>query len=160
VDIIDLEVSLPTSLLRVLLRNPLGKDPCPSLEAIVGGFERIRKHRAHIIKKIRQESAVKKYELYCFTKLFHDRCENLLIAKKVGDRLAIFHDDLFAKSCELPTKKEIEDQVSQVITADLIESAIASEAVPASASPKLEIWQGMTLSEAIEMHSKGLTPLT
>ncbi len=47
--LIDLEVPLLTSLLRVLVRNPFGKEPCVELSAILDGYKKIREDRLRLI---------------------------------------------------------------------------------------------------------------
>ena len=62
--LVDIDVSILSSINRVLTRDPRGEDPCPSLKAIKDGYIGIRSERAGVMDLIKREDIVKEYFLY------------------------------------------------------------------------------------------------
>jgi hypothetical protein len=115
----DYEVPLTTSLLRVLTRDRYGKDPCPTLEAIVDGYIRLRKDRAEVIKKIKDAGYVESYHLF-----FKKGSKRVVVAVKKEGEFKILNEALYNESLREPSKEEIEGVVKQVISLESICQAI------------------------------------
>lgn len=142
-EIKDFEVPLSTSLLRALTRDPYGKDPCSSLEIIIDGFVRLRRDRATIIARIKDDKAVTNYEL-----CFKQGSSRILVAHKKDSEFKIFDQALYDECMRVPSKDEINQLINQIITPDLIQQAISDGDIYSHQSVTLEPFLGKTLAEA------------
>lgn len=148
--LIDIDVSLLTSLNRVLTREPFGAEPCPSLEAIIDGFIRIRRRRAGIIERIIKEEIVTEYELYSGSR-------QRLVAVKTNNVFMQIHPELFNKCLKEPMPEEIDEMLKRVIDDAYIDRAIARGDIYEDQKNCLEKWRGRTIKQAVEGHVRGMS---
>ena len=140
----DYDVPLFTSLNRVLKRNPRGKEPCPSLDPIVMGFQKIRENRREVIRLIEQEELVKEYHLHYLGKK---------VASKVDGEFRILDEELFEECLQVPTGDEIEAMLDRVIDDSYIQEARARRDLRVEELECLVRWKGETVRNAIERHA-------
>lgn len=150
--ITDFEVSLSTSLMRVLARPVYGEDPCPSLEPIVSGYIQLRQYRHEIIDRIKNNATVTDYQLL----YKNSNGDVILVARKKEGIFEILDDNLFAESLHVPLNEEIVKQVDQIITPQLIEKAIAEKDIRENQRIQVERWIGYSLADAINLHAAGV----
>ncbi len=146
----DYEVPLDTSLLRVLTRPTYGKDPCPSLEAIVDGYIRLRRERATVIDLIKKDKNVIHYEL-----LFKQGSTHILVAQKKEGEFKILNEKLFNECLNLPSKDEINFLVNQIITPKLILTAIDDHVIYPHQFLSLLPFLGKSLGDSVTRHAEG-----
>lgn len=149
--LVDLDVPLEISILRVLCRDPYGKEPCPPLSAIVQGFLQLRAYRAGIIQ-IAKGPHISKYELF-FTDELGKRT---LVAEKRESVFKVLDDVLFAESQRIPSEGETRRILKKLITSELIESSVQKRVVTEIQKKMLEKWGGKTLAHALSIHVKGV----
>lgn len=147
---IDLDVPLRTSLIRNLLRNPFGKDPCVVLEAVTSGFMQIRCYRAKMMETLRTEPQIKKYKLYHTD----EYGKKQLVAKKENGVFEILSQVGFKECMRIPSTEEIEKVAKQEITPEFVDSVVGKD-IPVEQKPMLERWLGFTLEEALKRRVNG-----
>lgn len=109
-------VPLETSLIRVPVRDPYGKNPCPPLWDIIKGYKDSILCSKEIIRQEaeRKSSTIKFFKLYNinFFKLFNTdsagvRC---IVAEKRDNVLTVFSQAQLDACTQLPLEKDIESQ--------------------------------------------------
>jgi len=155
----DFDISLTTSITRILARPLYGEDPCPAYEALIDGFLSARRYRAQAVQLALKENTIARYELYATSR-------HRLIAHKASgedcpfgsgspNSLCIHDLYLFEESLREPTYQEIESELSQVINETFISEAIARGNIAAEQRQSIEKWRGMSLKTAIQLHVQG-----
>jgi len=144
----DFDIPLSTGIYRILARPKYSEEPCPEYEALIDGFLFLRHYRNHVLELVLKEEAIGKYELYSTT-------EQKLAAQKIDGGLYILDPDLFAECLKVPTFQEIEDELSQLISDESIDEAIANGVISPDQRALLEPWRGMTLKKAVQIHVIG-----
>ena len=142
----DIDVPLETSLLRVLLRSVLGKDPCPALNVIVDGFILMRKERNQIIARVRSENSVKKYTL-----LSNDQTT----AVKNSSSFTVNNCILYKEALRVPSTEEIQTVITKPITDELIKTALSKDIIQETDIGNLKKWIGKSLGQAVSEHAQG-----
>lgn len=154
----DFDISLTTSLIRILTRPLHGEDPCPDFEALVNGFISARRYRAQVASLAMQEKAITKYELYATSQqclVAEKNRENCSFKQDCEEFLSIYDPQLFEECLKEPTYQEIEKDFSQIIDDSFITEAISRGDICYEQCETLEKWKGMTLKEAIKLHVQG-----
>ncbi len=147
--LIDMDAPLLTSIHRMLIRDPFGKDPCVVLEAVIQGAVRMRENRLSIIEEVKKESLIKRYQLY------HSGAtgSTQLVAEKKKGTFKILMKESFKECVRPPSKEEIQQQIQQIISTEHIDLAIARLDIPCHQRPLLEKWKGKTIEEAMQKHA-------
>ncbi len=140
----DFDVPLVTTLVRVLNRNPRGKDPIPSLQVMVDGFKALRRKRAKVVKALEAEEVVEGYVLYF---------QGKIVGKKKNGKM-IQIDPLGYKKCfQIPSDNEIEDCLESIIDNDFIDKASERNDLRSNDYAFLDTWKGKSLREALQRHA-------
>lgn len=146
--ILDIDAPLLTSINHVFLREAFGVDPCVILFAIKDGFVEARKMRREVIEIIKNDKQVDYYKLYAFD----SAGKRHTVAEKSNDTFRVYSEELLKESCTVPSSKDIEDQLKQVITEEYVDQAIAKGDIPREKRHVLDRWIGHTIEKAIELH--------
>lgn len=139
----DMDVPLLTTLNRVLLRNPNGEDPIPTLEAIVSGFLKIRANREEVIRCMTEEQIVAEYHLYHLGKK---------VAVKEKGEFKVLEFLAYQQCLYCPSEKEVEKDLNRVIDDSYIDEAIARGDIRSEERKSLEKWKVKTVQAAVEIH--------
>ncbi len=140
----DVDVPLPASFIRMLTRDPGGRDPCQDVAPIVDGFKRTRKHRNEVIECIKENKQVEEYYLtYLGEK----------VAEKVNGTFKILDHDLYQKCLDVPDASKIEAILDHVIDDAYIQGAVEEGYLQHEKLSCLDVWKGKTIREAIESHA-------
>lgn len=140
----DFDVPLLTTLNRVLLRDPQGEDPIPSLGPMVDGFTRIRSQREMILKAVEEEATVEKYDLYYMGEL---------VCQKENEKLEILNPQKYQLCLHNPSANEIEEDLNRTINEDYILEAAKRGDFTEHGELALRKWMGKTLRQALEEHA-------
>jgi ankyrin repeat protein len=154
--LLDVDAPLEASILRVLTRDPYGKDPCVPLQAVIDGFVEIRANRGVFIDRIQADSTIKTYKLYCTD----EKGQKVLAAKKTKNAFAVLNKEILINSLKKPSTQAIKQTIKTIITPELIERAIAAKMVSQSKRKCLERWNGKTLAHAMARHVRGVVAST
>lgn len=141
----DLDVPLITTFNRVLKRDPKGKDPIATIEAMTSGFKEIRQHRFKVIEYAENEDVIEEYNLYSAGKK--------VAAKTAAGEIEILDPD-YLDCFKIPSDKEINDVLDQPIDGTYIRNAILRGDIKEDETAFLEYWQGKTVRFALETHAK------
>lgn len=154
VEILDLDVPLEISLLRVLFRDPEGEDPCVPFNSVMDGFTGIRKFRRGLIQTVKHEPRIKYY-------LLAESGERPIepIAEK-SDGEYVIKNDVLAEECVIVDQGEVDELKEKVIDDRYITYVIRGllRDYPVEEKPRiLEIMKnnrGKTLAEALDFQAK------
>ena len=144
VKLIDLDVPLPLSLVRSLVRDPFGKDACVPPDAVEWGYLKIRAEREALITCVRDNPSVTSYKLY------HGQT---LVAEKKGNGFHIYSGELYEESLRIPAQEEIEACLKTVIDDAFLDKAILQSQIYPSQREALAKWRGKTVGEALKAHA-------
>ncbi len=145
VSIKDYDVPLITSLVRVLVREPREKDPCPPLGVIVDGYKEIRKNRQEIINCLITETLLNSYRLY-------DQGREIAFIE--NGKLTIYDTEAFAKCVRESTDEEIKETLDRVISKELIKEAVENKYIYVHQADRLNKWIGTTIAHAVNQQSE------
>ena len=140
----DLDAPLLTSLNRMFLRDPRGKDPCQNLDPIVSGFKLSRENRKKLISYIKDKKLVKEYYLYYLGER---------VAVKEKGKFTVLNEKLYQECLRIPTDSEIEKDLNRVIDDHYIKEACERGDLEPEELCYLERWKGETIGKAIEIHA-------
>ncbi|MCP3097368.1 hypothetical protein LZ198_00620 [Myxococcus sp. K15C18031901] len=164
VKIVDLEVPLETSSVRVLMRNPGTPDPLVPFGAVEGGFKGVRHNRASLLlgRPGEFEGVIENEKITDYKLLVTDeRGKQVLVAEKrdgkwfapdTEEKRALFNRAVF----ETPAA-EAERVKNTVIDEAFIERQVGAISNPDFASKvgaRLTEYKGRTLGEALDEHAK------
>ena len=152
--LIDLETPLSFSLLRVLTRDPFGKDPCPPLLDIIKGYKDSILYRKNLLNKVAKDPSLQYFKLYCQDK---DGSRHL-VAEKRQDMFKVHSEEILQKCLQLPSEEDIDKVLTQKISFEAINIAIQNKVIPEQYRSSLEPWNGIPLGKAVEMHIMGVQP--
>lgn len=144
----DFDIPLSACFYRILARPLHGAEPCPEYEALIDGYLSLRRYRKQVLDIVIKEDGVSKYELYATT-------QQRLIAYKIGQRLCILEQELFAESMREPDLTEIEEELSEVIDDVSIANAVTNGFITKEQRGLIEQCKGMTLKKALQLHVQG-----
>ncbi|MCE9666392.1 hypothetical protein LY474_01085 [Myxococcus stipitatus] len=164
VKIVDLEVPLETSSVRVLMRNPGTADPLVPFGAVEGGFKGVRQNRAELLygrpgefKGVIENEKITDYKLL----VTDESGKQVLVAEKRGGQW--FGPDtpqkeaLFKRAVLDSPATEADRVKNTVIDDAFIERQVGAITHPdfaAKLRARLTEYKGKTLGEALDEHSK------
>ncbi|WP_147446408.1 XopAJ/AvrRxo1 family type III secretion system effector zeta toxin [Corallococcus sp. CA047B] len=164
VKIVDLEVPLETSSVRVLMRNPGTADPLVPFDAVEGGFKGVRQNRAELLagrpgefKGVIENEKITDYKLL----VTDSSGKQVLVAEKRGGTW--FGPDtpekqaLFNKAVTENPAAEADRVKNTIIDDAFIDRQVGGITNPDFAQKmraRLTEYKGKTLGEALEQHSK------
>ncbi|HZI11291.1 MAG TPA: XopAJ/AvrRxo1 family type III secretion system effector zeta toxin [Myxococcus sp.] len=155
--LIDLDVPLETSSVRVLMRNPGTADPLVPFGAIAQGFEGVRTHRQSLIDEVRKNPQITDYKLF----VADETGKQVLVAeKKAGKWMGPDTDAkqrLYERAIVGDAATETARVKNTVIDDAFIErqvSGISSPDFAAKMRARLTEYKGKTLGQALDDHSK------
>lgn len=155
----DFDISLTSSLTRILARPLHGESPCPEYEALIDGFRCVRRYRAQVLALAIKESFIAKYELYATSKqrmiVHKTNDEPCPLCTSRTETLCIHDLNLYDECLKEPDNQTIEEEVSQVIDDSFIAQAIIQGDISFEQREMLEKWRGLTLKESIQRHVQG-----
>lgn len=148
VTLIDIDVTLITSILRVLAtRSSKGGLACPDEKSMRKGYREIKLYRSSLLKRVQSEKIIDYYNLFCLSKgVTH------LVAKKRGEVFTVLSPKLLDLCCKVPSDDELNRQGEQIVTSELIDEAVANKIISEHSKVALMKWKGMTVSQALEKH--------
>lgn len=141
----DLDVPLITTFNRVLKRDPKGKDPIPTIEAMASGFKQIRQYRSEVIKYVENESTVEEYNLFYSGKK--------VATKTATGKIEILDPD-YLNCFKIPSDVEMEKTLDRMIDDEYIKEAIIRGDIKEEEGTSLEYWKGKTVRFALDAHAK------
>lgn len=146
--LIDFQVPLIASLLRMLCRDKNDESPQTNLSAIIEGYIQLIKNRLSIVRHTLDETAVIKYEL------IHGSANSYrTIANKTRNgNLEIRDAKKWKKATTTPSKSEIEKKLNTIIDDRLINRFIGNGYINEVEKVKLIQWRGISLREAVFCH--------
>lgn len=147
--IVDIDVPLKTSIIRVLVRHRFGPDPCVPLRAIIDGFVQTRQSRQKMIEQIKTSKQIDHYQLHHWDKDGH----RTLVAEKTKEAFKIFSENAYTECVRVPMTDEITNTITQLITQTYIDDAIVRSIIYPAQKKQLESWLGLTLFQAMEQHT-------
>lgn len=156
VKILDVDVPLETSLIRVLGRKIGGKDPTVPFDAVTEGFEGVRQNRAALIEQVINNPKIKDYALY----VTDESGASIKAAQKVNGEFMVIEgqENAFQRATSKNTESTVVQMASTVIDEAYIEGVINS--TPEVMQPKirtsLERYKGRTMKEALDLHAQKL----
>lgn len=149
VSLIDIEVSLTTSLLRVLvMRDPVKEPACVDPLTVAKGYREIKLNRLNMISHVKREKVIDYYDLFYTDSIGKTH----LVAKKRGAVFTIRSRDQFVECCRVPCDEEVHKQMHQIITSEFIEQSIARKDIPEQRRLQLTRWKGTSIFQALEQH--------
>jgi len=166
VKIVDLDVPAELSAARVLTREPHGNAPLVPWDngGVAKGFEGVRSNRGEMIfgkdgtSGIARDARVTDYELW----VANDAGQPVRVAAKkngewIGPKTAE-EQRLFDRATEKVTKEGIEAASKQLIDGAWIDKMVSTfpPARQEQVRRQLEAYKGMSVTEALEKHSKRL----
>lgn len=152
--LLDIEAPLISSLNRVLVRDPFGIDPCPTLADIIKGYKESISYRKRFLEMVRKKTQIKYFKLY------HKDPAGLqrLVVEKVDDKFQVYSPELLNVCCKVPDSMEIDRLLNEPITAQYVEEALLRGDIAAESRPLLACWQGVSIGKAVELHALGIPP--
>ncbi len=163
VKILDVDVPLELSLVRVIGRRVDGNAPTVPFDAIAEGFRDIRKSRAQLLQRAKEESGITEYVLMAAG----EDGRSVEVARKVGEgeiSIPEATNDLFQQTVDSQTIEQTIQQLAEtVITEEYIDSYIKraysdsptgsyAQATRDSLAPHM----GKTLKQALDERSMQL----
>ncbi|MBZ4422783.1 XopAJ/AvrRxo1 family type III secretion system effector zeta toxin [Myxococcus sp. RHSTA-1-4] len=164
--LIDIDVSLETSAVRVLMRNPGSADPLVPFDPVAQGFLGIRQNRKVLIegepppgfRGVKNDPRVSDYELY----VTNAQGQSVLVASKRNGTWVPpqteAEAELFEQAVRNPASLEAQAR-AQVIDDAFIQRMTASISDPGykeAVKKRLLEYRGKTLKDALDAHSKRL----
>lgn len=154
VRILDVDVPLETSLIRVLGRKIGGEDPIVPFEAIAEGYEGVRQNRAALIEQVINNPKIKDYVLYATD----ESGISVKVAQKVNGEFMVIEgqEDAFRRTVGRETASTVAQIADTLIDDAYIEDVLSR--TPKSARPEarasLERYKGRTMKEALDLHAQ------
>jgi len=153
VRILDVDVSLETSLIRVLGRKIGSTDPIPPFDAVAEGFEGVRQNRATLIQQVINDPKIKDYVLY----VADDSGTSIKAAQKVNGEFIILEgqEEAFQRAVSKDTDSTITRMAETVIDDVYIEGILSRtpESIRDKVRISLERYRGKTMKEALDSHA-------
>ncbi|NNB88732.1 annexin [Corallococcus exiguus] len=164
VKIVDLEVPLETSSVRVLMRNPGTADPLVPFEAVEGGFKGVRQNRLELLmgREGEFQGVINNPKITDYKLMVTDNTgKQVLVAEK---RNGTWHGPDTAEKQALFDRAVMESPAAEAarVKNTVIDDAFIDRQVGAITDPgfaqkmraRLTEYKGKTLGEALEQHSK------
>lgn len=156
IKILDVDVPLEASLIRVLGRKIGGEDPTVPFDAIIDGFEGIRQNRAVLIEQVINNPKIKDYVLYVAS----ESGISTKAAQKVNGEFMVIEgqEDAFRRAVSKDTDSTVAEMTTKVIDESYIGDALTRvpEAQQSKVRAALERYKGKTMKEALDLHSQKL----
>lgn len=154
VKILDVDVPLETSLIRVLGRKIGGEDPTVPFDAVAEGFEGVRQNRAALIEQVVNNPKIKDYALY----VADESGTSIKAAQKVNGEFMVIEgqEAAFQRAVSKSTESTVAQMASTVIDEAYIDRVLSRtpEAMQPNVRASLERYSGRTLKEALDAHAK------
>ncbi|GEM_PF-2690562 len=158
VKILDVDVPLETSLIRVLGRKVGGDDPLVPFDAIAEGFEGVRTNRKKLVKEVINNQNIQDYVLYAAD----ESGVSAKIAEKVNGTFTVLEGQEETFKRVLDQGKDTESTITQMAGTVINEAYILKILLNtphdrhASTRTSLERYSGKTLKEALNLHAQKL----
>lgn len=154
VAVIDIHpLNLTCIFLRVLARDPYGKDPCPPLRTIIQAHKEIVHYRSSLIERVKKDPIISIYRLYW------DNGGPYVIAEKRNGEF-IQHKYLFLWPYSLVVKQQSDHifmgYLNRQLTEEYIDWIFKKNILAAHSKYALYGWQGWVVARAIDYHSNGV----
>ncbi len=169
--LIDIDVPLETSAVRVLMREPGGADPLVGWKTVADGFEGVRGGRKALLegdgksfRGVMGDARVSDYELY----VTNAEGKSVLVARKTaGAWQGPATPEAQALFVEAVDKENVLGAISRA-RATVIDDAFIEQTVSKIKDPafqgkmraRLSEYKGMTLQAALDAHAKKTPPAT
>lgn len=147
--LIDFDVSLKITVLRLLLRSRSHDAPLPDLNAVIEGYVLARKDRCAVRACLINEKVSSVYILL--------RDNKTLGIVKQG-QCDIKNSTKWMKVNQIPSRASVENSLNQIIFDSMIEKAIKKHQIPESESDLLRKWRGISLRDAYFHHLAEIEP--
>ena len=142
----DIDGSLLVSSLRVLGRD-IKTEPCLPFQPIADGQTAIRSQRRAVVEMIKSSPSIESYQLFVANRAG----EQVLVAEKKGGRFIVHDQELLDSSMNMPTKAEIELLRDTKIDSEFLRQI---SLLPGVKVAEVKKYEGKTLGEALDLHSK------
>lgn len=142
---------LATSLLRMLTRDPHGKEPAQQTSIITSGYKALHTNFAAIIELMDSEEAITEYDIY-----YKHGAANECIASKREGKSKIFNPLLFDSCKIVPEDPEIKAIEETLITEVMIRDAVNSgDIFKEQADDIRKKFLGQKLGDAVNNNARG-----
>jgi len=156
VKLLDLDVPLEVSCLRVLSRLAGGKDPLIHFDSIAQGFSGIRQNRASLIEQVIDNPNIKDYVLY----VADETGATVKAAQKVNGAFMVIEgqEEAFKRAVSKDTDSTVAQIAGTVIDETYIGGILSRtpEAMQPKVRSSLERYKGKTMKEALDIHASKL----
>jgi len=158
IKILDVDVPLEVSLVRVLGREIGGEDPTVPFGAVVEGFEGVRKNRASLLEQVANDPKIKDYVLM----VADEKGNSVKVAEKVDGKLVILkgQEDAFQRAVDKGTESSVTEMAQTVIDDAYVKKILGRtpESMQSKVRASLERYKGRTLKDALDEHASKLNP--
>lgn len=156
VKILDVDVPLETSLIRVLGRKIGGDDPTVPFDVVAEGFEGVRQNRGALIEQVIKNPKIKDYVLYGPD----ESVISIKVAQKVNGEFLVIEgqEEAFKRAVSKETESTVSKLAGTVINERYIEAVLSrtSEAMQDKVRSSLERYKGRSFKEALDLHAQKL----
>lgn len=142
----DIDGSLLVSSLRVLGRD-IKTEPCLPFQPIADGQTAIRSQRRTVVEMIKSSPSIESYQLFVANRAG----EQVLAAEKKGGLFIVHDQELLDSSMNMPSKAEIELLRDTKIDSEFLRQI---SLLPGVKVAEVKKYEGKTLGEALDLHSK------